>query len=138
MKTMKNKAIAVVVLLLSVVGCLGLASCSNDDFTDPKELIKGSWRTNRSVGWATIEFNDGHWNGSYLTYEGRDAVWYYMTGTYKWDKDNYIMLDGTRDNGGAVAFRLKYVYGSYQELVLIGTPEYTEITTTFKRVGDVK
>lgn len=105
-------------------------SCSgDDDFTDREELLKGYWNSEKATGWQTIEFDGKHWNG---TYENREG-WMGMTGEYEWEENDFIHLTGTTTYDNTVDFRMKYVFGSYQTLVLVGTPDNSGITMQFSQ-----
>lgn len=126
-----RKSIEIMALLLAIVSSMCMVSCSDDEFTDKKEIIKASWRASGD-GWNTLEFNGKHWNGSYHS----SKTWIYLTGDYKWESDNIIRLTGTTTGGYNYTFTMEYVFGSYQTLILKGSPDGENITTQFTRVND--
>lgn len=116
-------------LIVSLIGCFGFASCSDDDFSDKKEMIKGIWRTEGNDGWMTIEFNGNDWNGTYL--ERGSHKWKYYSGKYKWENDLFVQLRGTEANGEEFSLTLTYVFGCDQMLVFQGAPGNPFQTTRF-------
>lgn len=135
---MKKTTIEKALLMFALIACLGFVSCSND-FTDKKEIIQASWRANGKSPWQSIEFDGKHWNGIYE----RGNTQICMTGTYKWEKGtykwgpgDYLHLTGITNDGTECSFDLQYVYGSYQILVLAGSPYNSEIRTQFSRFSE--
>ncbi len=120
-----------IVLLLSAVACMGLVSCSNDDFTDPKEIIKGAWTSESQTGWRTLEFSGDRWTGTYY-YAETGTV--YVSGKYKWENGTeFIRLSGTSTRGEEFNLVIKYVWGTTQELLIEGTPKNLTQQAKFHR-----
>ena len=131
MKTISNKTIAVAVLLLSAIFGIGLSSCSNDDLTNPKEIVKGAWTCESQTGWRTLEFSGDQWTGTYY-YPETGTV--YVSGKYKWENgDEFIRLTGTTSKGSDFTLVVGYVWGTTQELLIKSSPVEYDRKFLFKR-----
>lgn len=125
-----KKAIERALLVMVLIASLGLVTaCSTDDFTDKKEVIKGSWYTKDSEGWKTLEFHGDHWRGTYY-YQETGLV--FVSGKYKWENDDeFLHISGTTDKGEELNIRMIYRWGTYQQLRLDGTPKDYQKPTMF-------
>lgn len=127
MKRIFEKAVFMLVMLASIT----MVSCSNDDFTNPKELIKGAWTAHYDTGWRTLEFNGDHWNGTYYFPETGTV---YASGEYKWEKDDeFIRLTGQTSKGRDFFLIIRYKWCTTQELLIEGVPTNSSRGFLFKR-----
>lgn len=131
---MRIKTNHILALLITIVVGIAMTSCTNDDFTDKKEIIKGSWYAENEQGWKSIEFCGDHWRGTYF-YNETGLI--FVSGKYKWEDDEqFIHLTGTTSSKQEFDLRMIYRWGTYQQLRLDGTPKNPRRGTLFYHYVD--